>query len=151
MLTWQERSIYQKLLPYQLDSEFLILALSYLKNLLNIIILIAHKHPRNNQLQQPREWSKKHALVEGSVQQGRSLFDARSVLSVRERGKMARTPLAAFSTIPLTPIALRLLPRLNPHQKSREEYDSLSANAGFDWQNQGPWQLMLMTYSPHAQ
>ena len=40
------------------------------------------------------EWSKK------SVQQGRSLFDARSVLSVREHGKMARTPLAAFFNIP---------------------------------------------------
>jgi hypothetical protein len=41
-----------------------------------------------------REWSKK------SVQQGRSLFVARSVLSVREHGKMARTPLAAFFNIP---------------------------------------------------
>jgi hypothetical protein len=41
------------------------------------------------------EWSKK------SVQQGRSLFDARSVLSVREHGKRARTPLAAFFNIPL--------------------------------------------------
>jgi len=45
-----------------------------------------------------RECSKKHALSlsEGSIQQGRSYFDARSVLSVREHGKMARTPLAAF-------------------------------------------------------
>jgi hypothetical protein len=54
-----------------------------------------------------RECSKK------SVQQGHSPFDARSVLSVRERerreerqvcepegGKMARTPLAAFFNIP---------------------------------------------------
>ncbi|MEC4674717.1 MAG: hypothetical protein VST68_11055 [Nitrospirota bacterium] len=34
-----------------------------------------------------REWSKKHALSlsEGSVQQGRSHLDARSVLIVRER------------------------------------------------------------------
>ncbi len=50
------------------------------------------------------EWSKK------SVQQGRSIaccvpegatvVDARSVLSVREHGKMARTPLAAFFNIP---------------------------------------------------
>jgi len=40
------------------------------------------------------EWSKK------SVQQGRSHFDARSVLPVREHGKMARTPLAAFFNIP---------------------------------------------------
>jgi len=41
-----------------------------------------------------REGSKKF------VQQGRSPFDARSVLSVREYGKMARTPLAAFFNIP---------------------------------------------------
>ena len=34
-------------------------------------------------------------------QQGRSQFDARSVLSVREHGKMARTPLAFFFNIPL--------------------------------------------------
>ena len=31
-----------------------------------------------------------------SVQQGRSLFDALSVLGIREHGKMARTPLVAF-------------------------------------------------------
>jgi len=42
-----------------------------------------------------RECSKK------SVQQGRSHFDARSVLLVREHGKVARTPLAAFFNIPL--------------------------------------------------
>jgi hypothetical protein len=42
-----------------------------------------------------REWSKK------SVQQGRSHFDAWSVLTVREHGKMARTPLAAFFNIPI--------------------------------------------------
>ena len=49
-----------------------------------------------------RECSKKHALSlsEGSIQLGRSPFDARSVLSVREHGKMARTPLAAFFNIP---------------------------------------------------
>jgi len=41
-----------------------------------------------------RECSKKF------VQQGRSYFDARSVLSGREHGKMARTPLAAFFNIP---------------------------------------------------
>ncbi len=34
------------------------------------------------------------------VQQGRSDFDERSVLSVREHGKIARTPLAAFFNIP---------------------------------------------------
>ena len=41
-----------------------------------------------------RECSKK------SVQQGRSPFDARSVHGVREHGKKARTPLAAFFNIP---------------------------------------------------
>jgi len=50
-----------------------------------------------------RECSKKHALslTEGSVQQGRSHFDARSVHFVREHGKMGRTLLAAFFNIPL--------------------------------------------------
>ena len=42
-----------------------------------------------------RECSKKF------VQQGRSPFDARSVLIVREHGKMARTLLAAFFNIPI--------------------------------------------------
>ncbi|MEC4673356.1 MAG: hypothetical protein VST68_04140 [Nitrospirota bacterium] len=41
-----------------------------------------------------RECSKKF------VQQGRSPFDARSVHCVREHGTRARTPLAAFFTIP---------------------------------------------------
>jgi hypothetical protein len=45
-----------------------------------------------------------HDQLEGmfkmSVQQGRSYFDARSVHEVREHGKMARTPLAAFFNIP---------------------------------------------------
>jgi hypothetical protein len=41
-----------------------------------------------------RECSKKF------VQQSRSHFDERSVHAVREHGKMARTPLAAFSNIP---------------------------------------------------
>jgi len=55
-----------------------------------------------------RECSKKHALspTKGFVQscpeqsrgKGRSPFDARSVLIVREHGKRARTPLAAPST-----------------------------------------------------
>jgi len=34
------------------------------------------------------------------VQQGHSHFDARSVHLIREHGKMARTPLAAFFNIP---------------------------------------------------
>ncbi len=37
---------------------------------------------------------------EGFVQQGRSHFCAQSVLPVREHGKMARTPLAAFLNSP---------------------------------------------------
>ncbi len=45
--------------------------------------------------QQPWVGSKK------SVQQGRSPFCARSVLAVREHGKRARTPLAAFFNRPL--------------------------------------------------
>ena len=50
-----------------------------------------------------RECSKKHALSlsEGSIQQGRSPFDARSVFIVREHGKRARTPLADFFNIPI--------------------------------------------------
>jgi hypothetical protein len=36
-----------------------------------------------------------------SVQQGRSHFDARSVGVIREHGKMARTPLAAFFNRPI--------------------------------------------------
>jgi hypothetical protein len=35
-----------------------------------------------------------------SVQQGRSHFDARSVCVIREHGKLARTPLAAFFNRP---------------------------------------------------
>jgi len=50
-----------------------------------------------------RECSKK------SVQQGRSRFDERSVLSVREYGKTGRTPLAAFSNIPLRVFSLASL------------------------------------------
>jgi hypothetical protein len=37
-----------------------------------------------------------------SVQQGRSRFYARSVRLVREHGKMARTPLAAFFNRPFS-------------------------------------------------
>ncbi|MEC4675178.1 MAG: hypothetical protein VST68_13395 [Nitrospirota bacterium] len=57
-----------------------------------------------------REWSKMSALSPAQTQgrqdalfhgQGRSQFDARSVLTVREHGKRARTPLAAFFNIPI--------------------------------------------------
>ncbi len=57
------------------------------------------------------ECSKKHALSlsersiqswpEPSRREGRSHFHARSVLIVREHGKRARTPLAAFFNIPM--------------------------------------------------
>ena len=81
------------------------------RGLLNIITCIARTCLRCDRRQQPREWSKKHALSlsEGFVQQGRSLFDARSVLSVREHGKMARTLLAAFFNIPSRPILWSLV------------------------------------------
>ena len=51
--------------------------------------------------QQHRAFSKK------SVQQGRSHFGARSVLPVREYGKMARTPLMAFFNRPFLHTRLR--------------------------------------------
>jgi len=65
---------------------------------LNIIICIVSKYLRDDRLQQRREWLKKF------VQQGRSLFDLRSVLSVRENGKMGKAPLAAFFNIPLNTV-----------------------------------------------
>jgi len=71
--------------------------------LLNIITPVAYKCPRSNRRQRLREWSKK------SVQQGRSLFGARSVLSVREHGKLARTLLAALFNIPTMYQQLRVL------------------------------------------
>jgi hypothetical protein len=55
----------------------------------------AHTYLGEMDISSQREWSKK------SVQQGRSPFGARSVLPVREHGKRARTPLAAFFNIPL--------------------------------------------------
>jgi hypothetical protein len=39
-------------------------------------------------------------MIKKVIQQGRSDFDARSVLPVREHDKMARTPLVAFFNIP---------------------------------------------------
>ena len=42
-------------------------------------------------------------MVKKFIQQGRSLFNARRVLSVREHDKKARTPLAAFFNIPIIP------------------------------------------------
>jgi hypothetical protein len=62
--------------------------------LLNISLQLHIKAPDELRIVNGRECSKK------SVQQGRSHFDARSILIVREHGKMARTPLAAFFNIP---------------------------------------------------
>ncbi len=64
------------------------------KGLLNISLPLQIKARDEPNIGSGRECSKK------SVQQGRSPFDARSVLSVREHGKMARTLLAAFFNIP---------------------------------------------------
>jgi len=61
---------------------------------------MARKAPGATDASSQGEWSKK------SVQQGRSPFDARSVRSVREHGKRARTPLAAFFNIPVCEISL---------------------------------------------
>jgi predicted nucleotidyltransferase len=62
--------------------------------LLNISLPWHAKARGTNEVSSRREWSKKF------VQQGRSPFGARSVLPVREHGKRARTPLAAFFNIP---------------------------------------------------
>jgi len=62
--------------------------------LLNNSLRAAHNSHISDWPHNMRECSKK------SVQQGRSRFDARSVHFVREHGKMARTPLAAFFNIP---------------------------------------------------
>ena len=51
---------------------------------------------RHREYQRPWVGSKK------SVQQGRSQFSARNVRSVREYGKLARTPLAAFFNRPIS-------------------------------------------------
>jgi hypothetical protein len=40
-------------------------------------------------------------MIKKVIQQGRSDFDARSVLPVREHDKMARTLLVAFFNIPI--------------------------------------------------
>ncbi len=65
-----------------------------IKGLLNISLQQPIKAPDEPRIVSGRECSKKF------VQQGRSRFDERSVLIVREHGKRARTPLAAFFNIP---------------------------------------------------
>ena len=66
-----------------------------MQGLLNIALQQPIKAPNEPRIVSERECSKK------LVQQGRSHFDARSVLIVREHGKMARTPLEAFFNIPM--------------------------------------------------
>ncbi len=66
-----------------------------MKGLLNISCPDSINTPGKTTNISEREGSKK------SVQQGRSPFDARSVLLVREHGKRARTTLVAFSNIPM--------------------------------------------------
>ncbi len=66
-----------------------------IKGVLNISHTL-HIHARGStDTNSWRDCSKK------SVQQGHSYFDARSIQRVREHGKMARTPLAAFFNIPI--------------------------------------------------
>jgi len=62
--------------------------------LLNISLKLPIKIPDEPGIVKGRECSKNF------VQQGRSHFDARSVLSGREHDKRARTPLADFFNIP---------------------------------------------------
>jgi hypothetical protein len=51
-------------------------------------------------------------MIKKVIQQGRSDFDARSVLPVREHDKIARTPLVAFFNIPMVVVnCLTFLPR----------------------------------------
>ncbi len=49
---------------------------------------------------------RKRGRLKTAVQQGRRAFGARSVLIVREHGKRARTPLAAFFNIPKRPFTI---------------------------------------------
>ena len=61
-------------------------------------------HQEAVRYQQPRVCSKKSVqqghLLPGSSRRATPLFCARSVLALREHGKMARTPLAAFFNRP---------------------------------------------------
>jgi hypothetical protein len=66
-----------------------------MEGLLNISRKKAHICPRRFQYQSPT------GMIKKVIQQGRSDFDARSVLPVREHGKIARTPLVAFFNIPM--------------------------------------------------
>jgi hypothetical protein len=49
----------------------------------------------------------RHECSKKSIQTGRSPFDARSVLPVLKHDKRARTPLVAFSNIPIIDGSMR--------------------------------------------
>ncbi len=66
----------------------------YMMGPVEYFLFIGHRCFRTATDISERECSKKF------VRQGRSRFDARSVLPVREHGKRARTPLATFFNIP---------------------------------------------------
>ncbi len=78
----------------------------FIYGLLNISFQWRLSAPDETDIISGRECSKKHALSlsEGSVQQGRSHFDARSVLIVREHGKMA-TCLREAASAGMEPLA----------------------------------------------
>jgi len=86
---------------------------NYLMGLLNISLPWQIQAQEQTAIISWRECSKK------SVQQGRSHFDARSVHEVREHGKMARTPLAAYFNIPL--VTLPGSPSTTPKYRDRPE------------------------------
>ncbi|WP_443147813.1 hypothetical protein [Nitrospira sp.] len=66
----------------------------HIKGVLNNTNFQGHIDPQARCISEASGGSKKF------VQQGRSHFCAQSVLPVREHGKMARTPLAAFFNSP---------------------------------------------------
>ena len=60
-------------------------------------------------------------MIKKVIQQGRSDFDARSVLPVREHDKIARTPLVAFFNIPtiaMTPLATPQASTVEPESEA---------------------------------
>ena len=72
-------------------------------------LTITHRCPRRNRHQQLAGMIKKviQSCPELCRRKGRSQFDARNVLTVREHGKVARTQLAAFFNIPILDTHLR--------------------------------------------
>ncbi len=81
-----------------------------IRGLLNSSLRVAHTRSMRHRRQHARECSKKSVqpCPERRRREGRSRFDARSVRFVREHGKTARTPLAAFFNIPIRCLVLSL-------------------------------------------